>query len=106
MDDRRIELAQAEPGQDQGRELRTMRASRLHGIRLVSNAGLLVTGPVDQFPADKWRTVIDVALFGYFLCVKHAACVMKAQRSGVIVQINSKSGRKKKCVRSTLTRYR
>lgn len=61
---------------------------------LVSNAGILIAGPADEFPAEKWRLVIDVNLVGYFLCAKHAARVMKAQRSGVIIQINSKSGKK------------
>ena len=61
---------------------------------LVSNAGILIAGPVDEFPAAKWRAVIDVNLVGYFLCAKHAARVMKPQRSGVIIQINSKSGKK------------
>jgi len=61
---------------------------------LVSNAGILIAGAVDEFPAEQWRAVIEVNLVGYFLCAKHAATVMKAQRSGVIVQINSKSGKK------------
>lgn len=61
---------------------------------LVNNAGILIAQPVDEFPAEQWRKVIDVNLFGYFLCAKHAAQVMKAQRSGVIIQINSKSGKK------------
>ena len=61
---------------------------------LVSNAGILFAEPIDAFPADRWRAVIDVNLVGYFLCAKHAARVMKAQRSGVIIQINSKSGKK------------
>jgi sorbitol-6-phosphate 2-dehydrogenase len=61
---------------------------------LVSNAGILIAGPVDEFPAARWRAVIDVNLVGYFLCAKHAARVMKPQRSGVIIQINSKSGKK------------
>jgi len=61
---------------------------------LVSNAGILIAGPVDEFPAARWRAVIDVNLVGYFLCAKHAARVMKPQRSGVILQINSKSGKK------------
>ena len=61
---------------------------------LVSNAGILISEAVDEFPADKWRAVINVNLFGYFLCAKHAARVMKTQRSGVIIQINSKSGKK------------
>ncbi len=61
---------------------------------LVSNAGVLIAEAVDEFPAEKWRLVMNVNLFGYFLCAKHAARVMKAQRSGAIVQINSKSGKK------------
>ena len=61
---------------------------------LVANAGILVSGPLDEFPAEKWRVVIDVNLNGYFLCAKHAARVMKEQYSGVIIQVNSKSGKK------------
>jgi sorbitol-6-phosphate 2-dehydrogenase len=61
---------------------------------LVSNAGVLIAEAIDEFPADKWRFVIDVNLNGYFLCAKHAARVMKQQRSGSIIQINSKSGKK------------
>jgi sorbitol-6-phosphate 2-dehydrogenase len=61
---------------------------------LVSNAGTLIAEAVDEFPANKWQAVINVNLFGYFLCAKHAARVMKTQRSGVIIQINSKSGKK------------
>ena len=60
---------------------------------LVSNAGILIAEGVDEFPADKWRAVIEVNLVGYFLCAKHAARVMKAQKSGAIIQINSKSGK-------------
>ncbi|MEA4906313.1 MAG: sorbitol-6-phosphate dehydrogenase [Anaerolineaceae bacterium] len=61
---------------------------------LVSNAGILFSGEIENFPAHKWRAVIDVNLVGYFLCAKHAAGYMIAQRSGAIVQINSKSGKK------------
>ena len=61
---------------------------------LISNAGILVAEEIDAFPADKWRLVLEVNLIGYFLCAKHAARVMKEQRSGSIVQINSKSGKK------------
>ena len=61
---------------------------------LVSNAGILIAEAVDEFPAAKWRAVIEVNLVGYFLCAKHAARVMKQQRSGAIIQVNSKSGKK------------
>lgn len=61
---------------------------------LVSNAGILAAGPVEEFSAEEWRTVMNINLFGYFLCAKHAARVMKEQHSGVIIQVNSKSGKK------------
>ena len=61
---------------------------------LVSNAGVLRSAPVEEFDAEDWRFVMNVNLFGYFLCAKHAARVMKAQGSGAIIQINSKSGKK------------
>ncbi len=61
---------------------------------MVANAGILISGAIEEFPLEQWRKVIDVNLIGYFLCAKHAARVMKAQRSGVIIQINSKSGKR------------
>lgn len=61
---------------------------------LVSNAGILIAEAVDEFPVSRWRAVIEVNLVGYFLCAKHAARVMKQQQSGVIIQVNSKSGKK------------
>jgi sorbitol-6-phosphate 2-dehydrogenase len=61
---------------------------------VVSNAGILIAEEISEFPAEKWRAVMNVNLFGYFLVARHAARVMQAQRSGVIIQINSKSGKK------------
>src|SRR3989304_2590322 len=61
---------------------------------MVANAGIVIAGGVEEFDPEKWRRVIDVNLFGYFLCAKEAARVMIPQKSGVIVQINSKSGKK------------
>ena len=61
---------------------------------VVSNAGILIAEEVTEFAAVKWQAVINVNLVGYFMVAKHAAKIMKAQRSGVILQINSKSGKK------------
>ena len=61
---------------------------------LVSNAGILKAFDVTEFPADAWRLVIEVNLTGYFLCAQAAAKAMVEQKSGVIIQINSKSGKK------------
>ena len=61
---------------------------------LVANAGIVRSGAVEEMSLADWRLVIEVNLTGFFLVSKHAARVMKAQKSGVIVQINSKSGKK------------
>ncbi len=61
---------------------------------LVSNAGIVLSGPVEEFGYEQWQKVMAVNLNGYFLCAKHAIRVMKPQRRGAIIQINSKSGKK------------
>jgi sorbitol-6-phosphate 2-dehydrogenase len=61
---------------------------------LVSNAGILIAGDTTEFDMAQWRRVIEVNLVGYMICAKHVATVMVRQNSGVIVQINSKSGKK------------
>src|SRR5579872_3677274 len=61
---------------------------------LVANAGILKAHDITEFPADEWRLVLEVNLFGYFLCARAAARVMVEQKRGVIIQINSKSGKK------------
>jgi sorbitol-6-phosphate 2-dehydrogenase len=61
---------------------------------VVSNAGILIAAPITDADADKWLAVMMVNLFGYFLVTKHACRIMKRQRSGSIIQINSKSGKK------------
>lgn len=60
----------------------------------VANAAILIAEAVDQADAERWRAVMNVNLFGYFLTAKYAARLMKARRRGVIIQINSKSGKK------------
>lgn len=61
---------------------------------MVANAGILKAYEVTDFPVEEWRRVVDVNLVGYFICAKAAANVMKEQKKGTIVQINSKSGKK------------
>jgi sorbitol-6-phosphate 2-dehydrogenase len=61
---------------------------------MVSNAGVLFSGAVDEIATEKWRKVVEINLVGYFLCLRYAASLMKKQGSGSIVQVNSKSGKK------------
>jgi len=60
----------------------------------VANAAILIAEPIADANAAKWQAVMNVNLFGCFLTFKHAAKIMKAQKSGVMIQINSKSGKK------------
>ncbi len=61
---------------------------------LVANAGILKAGDIADLAVEDWRRVIDVNLTGYFISAQAAARKMIAQKSGSIVQINSKSGKK------------
>jgi sorbitol-6-phosphate 2-dehydrogenase len=60
----------------------------------VANAAILIAEPIETADAEKWRAVMNVNLFGYFLTCKHAVRVMRPRKRGVILQINSKSGKK------------
>jgi len=61
---------------------------------VVSNAGILVSGAVEEFDPAKWKLVVDVNLCGFFNISKAAAPHLKENDEGVIIQINSKSGKK------------
>lgn len=61
---------------------------------MVCNAGILIAGATTEFDPEKWRRVIDVNLFGFFVSAQAALRVMEKQGWGVIIQINSKSGKK------------
>ena len=61
---------------------------------LIANAGILKAHDILEFPVAEWKSVIEVNLVGYFLCAQAAAKAMAKNKRGVIVQINSKSGKK------------
>jgi len=61
---------------------------------VVSNAGIIFSGAVDEIDPARWARVVDVNLTGYFHVARAAAMIMKRQGGGVIIQINSKSGKK------------
>lgn len=61
---------------------------------MVCNAGILISGDSITLDASAWRKVIEVDLTGYFLCAREAARIMLPNKSGAIIQINSKSGKK------------
>jgi NAD(P)-dependent dehydrogenase (short-subunit alcohol dehydrogenase family) len=60
---------------------------------LVNNAGIKgPTAPVDDIELSEWRETIEVCLDSQFLCARRAAPVMKAQKSGLIINMSSNAG--------------
>ena len=66
-----------------------MRFDRLDA--LIQSAGVLKGAyvPVDEFPFETWRTVLDVNLTGSYLCAKHAVPLLRQAEHGVIVLVSS-----------------
>jgi NAD(P)-dependent dehydrogenase (short-subunit alcohol dehydrogenase family) len=60
---------------------------------MFNNAGFGgVLGPIESTPVDDFDMTMDVLVRGVFLGIKHAAPVMKAQRSGSIINTGSIAG--------------
>ena len=58
---------------------------------LVANAGFVEAAPIDRISEEAWDRHFDVNVKGYFLAVREAVKVMKAQRRGVIL-LNASKG--------------
>jgi len=56
---------------------------------LVSNAGVQVVAPLEEFNFDDWRRVLAIHLDGAFLCTRAALRQMYKQRSGSIILMGS-----------------
>lgn len=72
---------------------------RFYGLDiLVSNAGILKAGSLDEMEKRDFELVISVNYTAYFTCVKYASRIMKAQHEAApeefydIIEVNSKSG--------------
>jgi NAD(P)-dependent dehydrogenase (short-subunit alcohol dehydrogenase family) len=60
---------------------------------LVNNAGIKgPTAPIDDIELADWRECLEICLDAQFLCARRAAPVMKAQKSGVIINMSSNAG--------------
>jgi NAD(P)-dependent dehydrogenase (short-subunit alcohol dehydrogenase family) len=65
---------------------------------IISNAGILKAGGLDEMDAEEFSKITEVNYNGYFHCAKYASEVMKLQNQEKpgyftdIIQINSKSG--------------
>ena len=59
---------------------------------VVNNAGLQHVAPIQDFPAEKWDTLVGVMLSGAFYLTKYAFPHMIRQRFGRIINIASAHG--------------
>jgi len=61
---------------------------------LVNNAGILrATRPLETISLEEWELMMAVNVTGVFLCTRAVLPIMKAKRSGKIVNISSSAGR-------------
>lgn len=51
---------------------------------LINNAGIMIRKPLDKFTIDDWNRVISTNLTGAFLCAKHSAPYLAAQKGSII----------------------
>lgn len=60
---------------------------------LVNNAGMSVTGPIEEMPLEEWRAQFETNVFGVIAMTKAVLPAMRAAGAGRIVNIGSVSGR-------------
>jgi gluconate 5-dehydrogenase len=56
---------------------------------LVNNAGVQYRAPLEEFPEEQWRRILDVNLTGAFIVARAAALRMKERGHGKIINICS-----------------
>ena len=59
---------------------------------LVNNAGMGITGPIEDTPTDEMRAVFNTNLFGAVDVMKAALPQMRKQKSGTIINVTSIAG--------------
>lgn len=59
---------------------------------LINNAGLQHVAPLEDFPSERYRKLLDVMLVAPFLLIKQVLPVMKRQKGGRIINLASING--------------
>ena len=59
---------------------------------LVNNAGMGITGPIEETPTDEMRKVFDTNFFGAIDVMKAVLPQMRKQNSGLIINVTSIAG--------------
>jgi clavulanate-9-aldehyde reducatase len=61
---------------------------------LLNNAGVMLLGPVEGAPAEDWRRMVDVNVYGVLWCTHAALPLMRQGGGGDIVNVSSTAGRR------------
>lgn len=56
---------------------------------LINNAGVNIRHPIEEYPTEEFRQVIDVNLTGAWLCCRAVAPILKAAKSGSVINLGS-----------------
>lgn len=68
-------------------------ASYAGGLDLMmNNAGVAVAGPLEETPTEDWRWIVDINLLGVAWGCRAALPLMRAQRSGLLLNVASAAG--------------
>ncbi|NRB10055.1 MAG: 3-hydroxybutyrate dehydrogenase [Rickettsiaceae bacterium] len=59
---------------------------------LINNAGIQFVSPIDEFPEDKWENIIRIDLISCFYTIKNVIPIMKKNKFGRIINIDSAHG--------------
>jgi len=59
---------------------------------LINNAGMGITGPIEETPTDEMRAVFNTNLFGAIDVMKAVLLQMRTQKSGMILNVTSIAG--------------
>lgn len=59
---------------------------------LINNAGMGITGPIEETPDEEIRKVFDTNYFGVIKVIKAVLPTMRAQKSGFVINITSIAG--------------
>ena len=81
--------------EEQARSLIQRAHDELGGLDiLVSNAGVMLLGPVADADTGEWRTMISVNLLGLLYCTHAALPLLEGSGGGDVVNVSSVAGRR------------
>nr|WP_094425498.1 3-hydroxybutyrate dehydrogenase [Shouchella clausii] len=59
---------------------------------LINNAGMQHVSPIEDFPTETYKLLVDIMLVGPFMAMKHVMPIMRKQQFGRIINMSSING--------------